>query len=532
MGAPATVGRGSVGFSAAASSRKSYAPTSSQPPPSARRSSVYGRPSVGYAHGTSFFSAAPTSSVKQDPRPLKDPAYKAKMIAEVTDYLLHNGFEMDMQYTLNQNALKSPTQKDFSNIFAWLYQRLDPGYKFIKVENEVLQLMKNLKYPYGQNVSKSSLAAVGSQNAWPTFLGMLHWLMELAQVTDRCMSGELDDQAASEGNVDIAGEKIMFRYITKCYNAWLQEDDDHEAFEQEMAGAFDERHSAYTDEAQMLEAENARLLAEVQELEAGGAPLETYKKEANTLSSDIEKFAAYIQKRQEKIDQYKDTNKAYKEQVTQLTQTFAELEYQKADLQTQVDAQGLTPADIDRMNSDREKLNRGLSQISTKLMEAQQKLTERETEAQSKLEALERAVSRYNSLAYSIGITPSSAPNASGKEFELIITPLADKSLGESGKLLIDSQTGYPPTQLLNRDLRNDIKPSLTKLRQDIGVRIHEAQDNAMKTQEFIERITEALADRKDELETLNARLSAVSNEYQDLKEVTPHHPPRSRDPR
>lgn len=52
-----------------------------------------------------------------------------------------------------------------------------------------------------------------------------------------------------------------------------------------------------------------------------------------------------------------------------------------------------------------------------------------------------------------------------------------------------------------------------------------------MKTQEFIERITEALADKKDELETLNARLSAVQNEYQDLKEVRPYPPPPLYDP-
>jgi kinetochore protein NDC80 len=167
------------------------------------------------------------------------------------------------------------------------------------------------------------------------------------------------------------------------------------------------------------------------------------------------------------------------------------------------------------MTDEREKLSKALSQISSKITESRLKVAEHESLASSKLESLERSVSRYNTLAYQIGIIPPSSRNASGKEFELTLLP----SQSPDNKLLAD-ETGHQPAQLLNRDLRHDIKPALNKLRQDISSRIHETQDEIIKTQESIDRIVEALADKKDEVDTQHAKVRAAIDEYQELKET------------
>lgn len=456
---------------------------------------------------------------KQDPRPLKDSGFKSKLATQLMDYLLQNGFEMDMKYQLSQNALKTPTQKDFSMIFQWLYTRLDPHYRFVKVENEVLPLLKNLRYPYAQAITKSQLAAVGSTNSWWIFLGMLHWMMELVQTTDRYHSGEFDD-AAEDNNVDIGTEKIIFRYLTKCYTAWLSEDDDHDEYEQEMAEAFQNRHAGYTEELGILEAENERLRKDLEDLDESAAPLQKLEEAKQMLDSDKKKFLAYIEKLEEKGKRMRETNERLKEEIARAEQHNKKLEEEKATTQADVDAQGLTPADIDRMNTEREKLSRGLAQTTQKLGESQGRLNERESDAQTKLEALERAVSRYNTLAYQIGIIPASAPNAAGKSFELEIMPTRT-SKGESDKLLLDAQSGYQPAQLLNRDLRHDIKPALSQLKLDITARIHRAQDENIRMQEAIEKVSETLEDRKEEIDTLEARVASANAEYMDVKENT-----------
>ncbi|PUU83643.1 HEC/Ndc80p family-domain-containing protein [Tuber borchii] len=496
------------------SARKSYAP-SSHPPPSQRRSSVMRRSSMGvaaFSQMNSFFSSAASAAVQRDPRPLKDSGYRHQIAGKVFEYVVNNGFELEMKYALGPNSLKSPTQKDFSMVFQWLYKRLDPNYNFQKaIENEVLPILKTLRYPYASTITKSQLAAVGSMNSWPQFLGILHWMMELVVTMKRFQSGEFDDAAAAEG-VDIAAEKIIFRYFTRCYSAWLVENDDHDEFLKEMAASFEDRQSGYKEELEMLESENEKLKKQLEEIDD---PLKKLEEHLIHLEGDKKRFVTWAERREPHIAKATASNQRLKEEIEAVERELAELTAEKKSLQEAVDRQGLTPADIDRTNNDREKLSKSLSLISSKITEAKIQLAERESEASSKLEALERSISRYNSLAYQIGIIPSSSRNAEGKDFELLILPTQTPE----NKLLAD-EVGYQPAQLLNRDLRHDIKPALNRLRQEIGARIHEAQDEAIKTQELIDCVVETLADKKDEVDTLQAKLRTVVDEYQELKET------------
>lgn len=510
-----TVKRDPARYSASAS--KPYAP-SSQPPPSQRRSSVMRRSSMGaaaFGQHNSFFNTAASATVQRDPRPLRDSSYRQDVAGRLFEYVTKNGFEMEMKHALGPNALKSPTQKDFSMVFQWLYKRLDPNYRFHKaIEHEVMPILKQLRYPYANAITKSQLTAVGSANSWPQFLGILHWMMELAVTMERFQSGRYDNAAAQEG-IDITADKIIFRYVTRTYSAWMVENDDHGEFLDEMVAAFEERRSGYKEELETLAAENEQLKKELAELEEAGDPLKKLEQTQVLLEGDKVKFVEYVGHLERRIPKITASNELLKEQLDLVDRELAALTEEKKHLQECVDKQGLTPADIDRMNDDREKLSKALSQISSKITESRLKVSEHESLASSKLESLERSVSRYNTLAYQIGIIPSSSRNASGKEFELTLLP----SQSPDNKLLVD-EAGYQPAQLLNRDLRHDIKPALNKLRQDISSRIHETQDEIIKTQESIDRIVEVLADKKDEVDTLHAKVRAAVDEYQELKET------------
>ncbi|KAA8914275.1 HEC/Ndc80p family-domain-containing protein [Sphaerosporella brunnea] len=500
--------------------RKSFLPGSQPPPSTTRRSSQYGRASMAGQSGASFFTTT-KNSVQKDPRPLKDTNFKRKMQAEIQEYLLENNFEMEMKYTLGINALVSPTQKDFYQIFQWLYMRLDPNYQFAptKPEAEVMPLLQYLRYPYSSVITKTQLTAVGSANTWPTMLGMLYWMVGLAQVTDQYRSGDLDRIAEDEGH-GIGTARIVFNYMAKCYNAWLNEIDDHEEFEQEMLQAFDERDAGLNDQLKTLQEENQAYKAELQKLTVEMQPLQQAKEQRSVLEVDIKKFAQYIELLENKSIKLKDQIEKVRQEVEASSQELEKAKNEEAILQAQVDAQGLSPADIDRMNTEREKLNQGIQQVASKLEESQRKLDEQELGAAQELDTLEHAVSRYNQLAYAIGITPASAPHAKGRDFELQILPLVRDVEDESNKLLLDSRTGYQPAQVLNADIRNFIKPFLENLRRDVGTDIHNTMDDSIKMSEYIDRIAEALADKKDELETLEAKVQGANNEYQELKET------------
>ena len=187
-----------------------------------RRSSIFSRPS-GHgptAHQSFFSQAPPAAGAPKDPRPLRDGSYRARLSQELLEYLTQNNFELEMKHSLTQNSFKSPTQKDFTFMFQWLYRRIDPGYKFQKsIDVEVPPIMKQLRYPYERDITKSHLAAVGGQT-WPRFLGLLHWMMQLAHMLDNYTRGAYDDACVDAG-VDVPSDRIVFRFLFGAYQDWL-----------------------------------------------------------------------------------------------------------------------------------------------------------------------------------------------------------------------------------------------------------------------------------------------------------------------
>jgi kinetochore protein NDC80 len=142
------------------SGRKSYAPGGmgrSSAEGLERRSSVYrSRTSTNGPMGhQSFFQQAPQpAGVPKDPRPLKDRTYQMRIGQELLDYLAANNFEMEMKYSLKQDIVKSPTQKDFNMMFQWLYHRIDPSYRFQKnIDQEVPPILTQLRYPYHKSIT-------------------------------------------------------------------------------------------------------------------------------------------------------------------------------------------------------------------------------------------------------------------------------------------------------------------------------------------------------------------------------------------
>ncbi|KAL6718939.1 kinetochore-associated Ndc80 complex subunit ndc80 [Lecanora helva] len=554
LGRPSTVQRSSSNLSSngASAGRMSYAPSAMTPATQQhsmngsqsmqRRSSVFSRPSSGGMGHQSFFTQAPApASARGDPRPWKDPNYRNKVGQELLDYLTRNNFELEMKRSLNQKSMTSPTQKDFEAIFQWLYRRIDPGYRFMKsIDFEGPFILKQLRYPFENKVSKSQWAAVGGQN-WSSFLGMLQWMMQLAQMMDRCEAGEYDD-ACAEAGVDVSGDRIIFRFLSGAYRDWLQVDGDENEEEEKqllephvraMAEEFERGNQKYAEELTILEAENKALKQQIAEAEAGAPDLAKLEKHFKILEDDKRKFEEYNINVEGKVEKYEQRNKFLLEEIERTEIELREADQEKSNLQSSVDRQGITIQDIDRMNTERERLQKGLEATNIRLEEIKRKATEKETEANSSLEELERAIEKYNSSCYQNGLIPSTANNAKGQDFELRLAidsspNFSSSQMGSSqrngnssDRLLSDPTTGYHPPHVLNLDLRGYVKNQLLGLRKEINERRTVAIDADMKNHELLDSIKEAIDDKRSEVEALEHRVRAAEEEFEKTKEVT-----------
>ncbi|KAI1310627.1 HEC/Ndc80p family protein [Xylaria venustula] len=506
-----------------------------------RRSSVFHRPSSGPLSHQSFFQQAPQAAgVPRDPRPLRDRSFQARIGQELLEYMSQNNFEMDMKHTLSHNIIKSPTQKDFNYMFQWLYHRIDPNYRFLKnIDQEVPPILKQLRYPYEKSFTKSHIAAVGGQN-WSNFLGLLHWMMQLAQMLEGYAARRYDD-ACLESGIDVTGDHIMFDFLRTAYRDWWTMDVDASDEEVErvlkphidaMAEAFEHSRSKYLSELEMLEAENARLMREIEDLEKSTPDPRVLDENYKILEGDIAKFEEFSSFSLSKLERYENRIQLFQGELDKLLQELKEADDERRALQKAVDDQGIGMQDIDRMTSERERLQKGIETATQRLDEGKKRVAEKELEASRKLEELERLVDKYNTLAYQIGLIPASAANAKGQDYELAVTVNESDFTGSivkgsystgtgSERLLADPVTGYQPSHILNLDLRGQVKSSFLALRREISERRAEAMDAMMKDHELLDGIKEVIEDKHNEVEALEHRVRAAEEEYEKTKEVT-----------
>jgi kinetochore protein NDC80 len=490
----------------------------------------------------SFFVQAPVpATAPRDPRPLKTASFQAKMGQEMLDYLTHNNFELEMKHSLSQNVFKSPTQKDFNFIFQWLYHRIDPAYRFQKnIDAEVPAILKQLRYPFEKNITKSQISAVGGQN-WSALLGMLHWMMQLAQMLDRYEAGEYDDACADAG-IDVSGDRIIFRFLSGAYRDWLQVDDGDDENEdankllvphvEAMAAEFERGNQRYSEEMKILEAEHAALSKQIAEAEKGAPDIAKLEEHFKILQDDIRKFEEYNASIEGKVAKYESKIKFLTDELERTESELKEAEQEKTNLQESVDRQGITIEDIDRMNSERERLQKGVEATTLRLEEVKKKSAEREAEANRALENLERVAETYNALGYKINHIPAMAADAKGQTFELHLStrPIAQLSSSQLGasqyggngdRLLAESGTGYHPGDILDLDLRGSVKNHLVGLRKKINERRRAAMDEDVKNHELLDSLKEAIDDKRSEVEALEHRVRAAEEEFEKTKEVS-----------
>lgn len=564
----------SIGFGSAGG-RKSFAPGALLATPAQdmqsetlstqRRSSVFKtRSSSGIgaqmASVQSFFQTAPLPAGQvNDPRRLKDASVRQHMAAELMEYLTMNNFEMEMKHQLSQKSMTSPTQKDFNCMFQWLYKRIDPGYKFMKnIDAEVPPLLKQMRYPFEKNIMKSAIAAVGGNN-WYIFLGLLHWMMQLAKMMEQYSTG-IYDEASQEAGYDVHGDRIMWDFLAAAYGEWGQNEDEDEYMyladpndDEEtkrkkevmakdalvrtckpqidaMEAKFEKANEQHLEQLRMLEAENKALQDQIDDLQKSAPRIAKLDEQIRILEEDRVKFEQYNASIETKVDRYRTRLNVLEDEIQKTDKELEDNEQEKANLQDVLDSQGITMQDIDRMNSERERLQKALEVAGVRMEESKRKVTEKEMEASQKLDDLERTVEKYNALGYQVGVIPSTATNARGLDYELVLTvnegpnfsssQMGNSQNPESDRLLADSGNGYQAHHLLNLDIKGALKNNIMSLRKDIRDRRNNNLEVDMNNHDLLDKVKEVMDEKQADVEALGHRVRAAEEEFEKTREV------------
>ncbi|KAI8849418.1 HEC/Ndc80p family-domain-containing protein [Chytridium lagenaria] len=375
---------------------------------------------------------------------------------------------------VSPKILQAPSAKDFQSIFKFLYAQLDPKFIFQKkFEEEVPVILRGLRYPFCDQISKSHLHSVGSPHAWPSLLAMLTWMVELILVR---LCDQIDNQNDFDEmpNAEVAAEKVFFEYLTKAYAVFLAGDDNYDSMDRELISNFDRKNEKIVNEVQKLNHEHEILSREWANLRESESPLTVAEKENQTLHSDIDKFKQYIIHLETKKEKLVEQVKSLEEDLSSKESELAKVSSEKAELQKTVDMQEISPADVDRMTAEREQLVRTLESMAAKTDECQRTIWEKEITLQKKIDQLEKHMQEYNTLAYKLGLDRN---NISQDDVQFSI----DFNAGSIS----------PDNDLSDR------------LRADYNASLHVSQDELIALQEVLDKLTEAISEKNEGLQEI-----------------------------
>lgn len=435
--------------------------------------------------------------MKADPRPLGDKVYQGNCARTIIAFLSANGYE----YQILPKTLSSPTTKDFTNIMMFLTRHVDPNLLkgFGKLEEEVPQLFKRLKYPF--QISKSNLAAVGSPHTWPTILAALCWIVELLNYSSRAEVARLEVNA---GDDRAKAEAEFFEYVSKSYRHFMAgEDDMCQAVDEEKVSETHEKSENVKNEIERLKATNESLKAEIEELRSKPSPLVAAREKLEETLSDKERFLKLI----ENLTSHKSNlqRKIQERQADVASQTaeLAVVEEENETLRTRIANQTIHPADVERMNLDRQKQEAALKTLSSQREAAESKAAACSMALESKLDELEACLSEYHSRADRLQLIPISAKRSEGIVYEISLDRIATTSAA----------------MVNNIDLKGIIKPALQRLRDSYSVKARELAEEELFLAEKRDAVSELVTERAEEANLAEMTVKDLEAQYRAGKE-------------
>ena len=342
----------------------------------------------------------------RDTRPLNDQTYRQSQIRKILDFLRNFGYP-NSSLTSKNFPLSS---KEFVGVFNFLYRHIDPAVDQVlpmyKFEEDAPRLLKSLNYP--ANLSKSNFITIGSMHSWPTVLGCLAFLCDLATL----FTGKLypDVVALSFPMKDEMGfpadresdDKLQFEFNLKCWEEFNAGADEFPEQLQTLHGNLMENNGVDMDQLKYLEQQKEGLEQELGRLEGRENKKVDLVQEKQLWQSDISKLSKYLEEvnyhNEVKSEKIKSMRQEMEELLTLIKTLDAIVMEHKSNFEqgkvSQFEIEGNKVLIGEKMNQ--------IDIARKEVEEVEKEVWEKEIEVARKRDAVENLVKQVNSLAMQV----------------------------------------------------------------------------------------------------------------------------------
>ncbi|TRY95357.1 hypothetical protein DNTS_016030 [Danionella cerebrum] len=454
---------------------------------SERRTSFFGKGLGAGGQRNSMFGAFGGPEKIKDPRPLHDKTFVQQCIKLLCEFLVERGFPG----SITVKALQSPSTKEFLKIFEFIYTFLDPSFQMptAKVEEEIPRMLKDLGYPFV--LSKSSMYSIGAPHTWPQALGALIWLIDAIKIfsTTRVQGLPFSDFSDEQCEIEEGAEynKLCLEYCADTYNKFMEgadtfEDEDEEYInklrklynvDEALLHSQQDKHRMLMEQVERLERESQT--GDLQRLQEYSSTLEAHK-------TTHENIAAELAQELE----------AYEIQIEGLKQ-------EKMRLQHILENQKFTPADIERINREKNELQQNIKSLKQGLQETEQQVWNEEVNLSKTKERAELKIAEYNKLGRKLKLIPVSAENACGHDFEI--------------------RTDYSATS--STQFKIQIQNPLKSMMVDVEDECSRLTNVKLGLDEAVEQLKSNIFDKENDLKQLREQFRRVDQQLElDMQEM------------
>jgi len=236
----------------------------------------------------------------KDTRPLGDKTFQQSQVRRILDFLRMNGYQND-SLTSKHFPLSS---KEFVCIFNFMYFFIDPRTDTVlpltRFDEEVLKLLKSIHYP--GNLSRSNFVTMGSLHSWPTVLGSLAFLSDLASLyTQKLYPNIIPLGFPSKDEMGFAtdresDDKLHFEHNLNCWSEFNSGADDFPEQVQAFHENLMENNGVDVQHLEYLDQQRVGMEQELDRLEGRDNRRVGLLENKQVLQSDIAKMTEYLHK--------------------------------------------------------------------------------------------------------------------------------------------------------------------------------------------------------------------------------------------
>ncbi|CCG20512.1 hypothetical protein CORT_0A01210 [Candida orthopsilosis Co 90-125] len=377
-------------------------------------------------------------------------ARQEEMTQKIYKFLATNHFEIRTSISLNENTLKIPTQRNFYEIFKFMYHFIDPSYVFRKsAEQEIIPLLKSLQYPALGTISRLQFNAVGGQN-WPNFLAILEWILTYIE-----SNIDVVDDLSPNDDFD----RIFMGYNYSCYLRFLDADEDYEAPRQQMLREFEEEMEKFKGQERNLSVQKDKLNENYEQLLNDLRLRDDADRKTIALEEDYTKLREYIEEVQRRIPEWSTKLHQLSDEVYSANENLKTLQKERETLEREFQATGVSIKDITDLELRRDKLSKTIELETVKLERKKDDLQERIADTENACFAIEKLVVNYNGIVEKFNYS-----NSDGYTFGLQLKDLSDFNIAYGRDELFKDKTLGEESHQLNQ-LRGNIDAKLSQNR-------------------------------------------------------------------